>query len=304
MDFIINNVHDGLCVREYLNNVLGVSRSELTELKKKELGIVLNGVRVTVRAVLHSGDVLSLQREDNNDSQSINAVNIPLDILYEDDDIIALNKQYGMPTHPSHDHQHDTLANGLAFYYKDKGIPFVFRAVNRLDRDTSGIVLVAKNKSSAFILSKDMTEHRFEKKYIAITVGEADICGMICKDIRRIEESKIKREVCPSGIGQHALTEYETLEAQNGTSVLSVTPKTGRTHQIRVHLSSIGYPILGDTLYGEENGSSLINRQALHAYSLSFTHPTNKKIMRITAPLPDDMGNLLSTELREKLCKR
>ena len=170
------------------------------------------------------------------------------------------------------------------------GIPFVFRAGNRLDRVTSGVVLVAKNKNSAFILAKQIAEFKVTKKYIAIVEGEVRSDGIVEGNIRRIEEGKMRRGVFPDG--QYALTEYEVLGVKNGLSALLVTPKTGRTHQIRVHTSYIGHPIIGDTLYGNESGSEHINRQALHAYSLTFSLPSNNETITVKAPLPSDMASI------------
>ncbi len=286
----ISSEYDGMLLREYLRNVLRLSRAELTELKKRDGGIMLNGVRVTVRAVLKEGDELILSRDDTTSSKGVIPVELPLDILYEDDDVIALNKPPFMPTHPSHEHQSDTLANALAYYFESKGTPFIFRAVNRLDRDTSGVVLVAKNKNSAFVLARQIAEFKIVKKYIAIAEGELCGKGEIKGNIRRVEDGKMRRGVFPDG--QYALTEYEVLGVKDGLTALLITPKTGRTHQIRVHLSYIGHPILGDTLYGNENGSELISRQALHAYSLTFSLPSNNEIITVTAPLPTDMADI------------
>lgn len=290
MRIVISSEYDGMLLREYLRSVMRLSRAEITELKKRDDGIVLNGKHVTVRAVLRSGDELVLSREDLVSSEGVIPVQLPLDILYEDDDVIALNKPPFMPTHPSHEHQSDTLANALAYYFETKGVPFVFRAVNRLDRDTSGVVLVAKNKNAAFFLARQISEFNVVKKYIAIVNGELSGSGVIEGNIRRVMEGKMERGVFSDG--QYALTEYEVLSVKDGVSALLVTPKTGRTHQIRVHLSHIGHPIIGDTLYGGENGSELISRQALHAHSLTFSLPSNNETITVTAPLPDDIATL------------
>lgn len=291
MDYIINEQFDGVLLRNYLKNHLNISRAELTSLKVKDNGIALNGKEVTVRAILKQGDILSLKREDEVSSQGIIPIMLPLDIIYEDENIIALNKPPLMPTHPSHDHQTDTLANALAFYFKNKNTPFVFRSVNRLDRDTSGIVLVAKDKATAFSLSKQMAEIPFEKTYIALSEGVITEPFRVDGYIKRCYDSSMKRCMTEDG-GQYSLTEFDPIKAYDTYTVLKARLKTGRTHQIRVHLSSIEHPIMGDTLYGNENGSEMIRRQALHAYSLSFFHPCSNKEITLTAPLPDDILSL------------
>ena len=270
-----------------------MSRAELSHLKSLDTGIMINGVRVTVRAVLATGDVLFLDRDDAAAGENVIPGDIPLDIIYEDDDIIALNKPAGMPTHPSHGHYYDTLANGLAFYFAKKSIPFVFRAVNRLDRDTSGIVLVAKNRASAYRISSEMSRGGIKKTYIAAAVGAVYQSGTVIANIKRRYESIIERTVCPENEGQYAETRYAPLYTDGKVTLLEVRPVTGRTHQIRVHMAYIGHPLCGDTLYGEE--SELIGRQALHCSRLEFTHPTTGERIILSAPLKGDM---------ERLCRR
>lgn len=296
MKLKISDEHDSLTVRSYLSSVIGISRGELTSLKAKEDGIILNGKRVTVRAALHSGDILELNRSDESGSSGILPVELPLDIIYEDDDIIALNKPPFTPTHPSYEHQTDTLANALAFYYASKEIPFVFRAVNRLDKDTSGIVIVAKNRASAFYMSRQISEFKVEKKYIALACGHIDRDFSVEANMVRSENSKMKRIICSNEQGQYSRTDFTSIGTYNGYTALYALPKTGRTHQIRLHLSHVGHPILGDTLYGCEEGSPLIGRQALHAYSLVFVRQSDGKLITLTAPLPDDISNLLNNK--------
>ncbi len=292
MTYTIEAEHHGWTLLPYLRRVLALSRAEVTSLKQKERGILLNGERVTVRAVLREGDVLFLDRADGASGESVLPRPIPLEILYEDDDLIAVNKPAGMPTHPSHGHQEDTLANGLAYLFEGRGVPFVFRAVNRLDRDTSGVVLVAKNRGAAFALSRQLTEGTVEKRYLAVVIGAVSEGGTVAQNIRRREESKMERAVCPPHEGQYAKTDYAPLASRNGLSLLSVAPETGRTHQIRVHLASLGHPICGDTLYGDPVGSPLIGRQALHARSLSFLRPSDGERITVTAPLHEDLASL------------
>ena len=294
MNYVISAEHNGKTILEYLKKVLVLSRAEITSLKNKENGILLNGGHMTVRAVLSENDVLSLARADTEEAQNKNIVprNIPIDILYEDDDMIAVNKPYGMPTHPSHGHFDDTLANALSFYFAEKGIPFVFRAVNRLDRDTSGIVLVAKNRSAAFKLSIQLSKGLAEKEYIAVAEGFISENGCIKAFIKRKHESIIERTVCPPTEGQYAETCYMPLASNKKATLLSVAPKTGRTHQIRVHLSHIGHPICGDTLYGNPDDSPLISRQALHCLKLTVRRIDSGEPITLTAPLHDDMKKL------------
>ena len=208
MTYTVTAAHDGQKLLDYLRKTLCLSRAEITALKGKEEGIVLNGVRVTVRAILHEGDVLVLDRADGEAGDGVLPRPMPVDILYEDDDLIAVNKPAGIPTHPSHGHQEDTLANGLAYLFERRGVPFVFRAVNRLDRDTAGVVLVAKNRGAAFLLSRQLTEGLVEKTYLAVVTGTVGEAGTVEKNIRRREESKMERTVCPSEEGQYARTDY------------------------------------------------------------------------------------------------
>lgn len=299
MEYIISKEYDGICLRSYLRSVLNISRAELITLKKKEDGIVLNGKKVTVRAILKEGDILSLNRNDDISSLNIVPVELPLDIIYEDDDIIALNKPPYMPTHPSHEHQYDTLANALAFYFKNQNTPFVFRSVNRLDRDTSGIVLVAKNKSVAYKLSKDMSNFAFEKTYFVLAEGTIDNNFSVKANMKRCDDSSIKRCICSDDEGQYSFTGFEVINNYEKFTALYAKPKTGRTHQIRLHLSYAGFPIVGDSLYGNE--STLIDRQCLHCVRLSFIHPVTDKKITLNAPIPSDISALIKGNENEQV---
>ena len=295
MPFVITKAEEGTLLREYLRKTLGLSRAELTVLKQRDEGILLNGIRVTVRAVLHEGDILTLDRVDKTSSEAVVPRNLPLSILYEDEDLIAVNKPPFMPTHPSHGHYEDTLANALAFHFAAAGEPFVFRAVNRLDRDTSGIVLVAKNRGAAFRLSQAIAGGEVEKRYLALAIGKIAHSGTVDANIRRRTESMIERTVCPPTEGQSAKTDYRPLTGNESLTLLEVMPITGRTHQIRVHMASLGHPLLGDTLYGNPSPSPLIARQALHAVSLTFHRPSDGETITVTAPLPPDMAAIVQT---------
>lgn len=256
MRYVITEEQDGTTVKDFLFGTLGFSRAAVTRLKKRENGITVRGSQATVRAVLRSGDELVLRYEDGEEDVigNILPVQMPLDILYEDGNVIACGKPPFQPTHPSHGHYNDTLANGLASYFALRGIPFVFRAISRLDADTSGVVLVAKNKPAAAALSRQMYAKTVKKEYIAVLRGtlESDK-GEICRNIGRIAQSVIFREVKRDGSGAYALTRYRVLcryelSGHPYTAVLA-EPVTGRTHQLRVHFDSIGHTILGDRLY-------------------------------------------------------
>ena len=284
----------GLTVKEILINELGFSKRAITSLKARPDGILINGKHATVRAQIKENDILEINSDDNTDNSEklIPSSTLP-DIIYEDDDIIALNKPPFMPTHQSQGHFYDTLANSLAYYFSQQNRPFVFRSVNRLDRNTSGIVLVAKNRLSSSKLSYQMKNNGISKTYIAILQGTLENDeGIIETQIRRKEESIILREVCAkTDDSKIATTSYKVLAKKNGLSLVLATPITGRTHQLRVHFAHLGAQILGDDLYGKS--SELINRHALHAYHLSFNHPELKEQMDIFAPLPYDMQSII-----------
>jgi len=216
-------------------------------------------------------------------------MNLDFSIVYEDDDIIVVDKPANTPIHPSQNNFDNSLANGLAYYYKEKGIPFVFRCMNRLDRDTTGLVLLAKNMFSSCVLS-DMVKNRdIHREYLAVVEGKLDSSGTIDAPIARKEGSVIERCIDFAN-GQKAVTHYRLLEHKDGYSLASIVLETGRTHQIRVHMKHIGHPLPGDFIYNPNYDH--ITRQALHSYKLEFVHPITKKAMEFTAPLPQDMKSL------------
>jgi len=266
----------------------------VTALKRRDGGIMLNNSPVTVRAVVHSGDVVELAFDDDF-SSDIEPKDIPLSVVYEDEYIIAVNKPAGMPTHPSRGHLDDTLANALMYYMSSHKGDFVFRALNRLDRDTSGIVTVAKDRRSAAALSGKIEL----KEYTAVLIGEIAESGIIRRNIRRRYESMIEREVCDESDGQYAETKYERVFYGNGMSVVKAYPITGRTHQLRVHFASEGHPIVGDTLYGPREGSLYIDRQALHCSMMVYRLPDGSKAT-IKAELFDDIKKLIGNVYDEK----
>ena len=291
MIYVISKEESGKTVKEILRFGVGLSLAFTKQLKFLDGGILLNGERVTVRKTVCEGDVLELATEDL-EKTDLCPVNIPISVIFEDEHMILPNKPANMPTHPSHNHRGDTLADALAYKYQQEGKNFVFRAISRLDRNTSGILLIAKNRISASKLSKSMKNGEFEKQYIAILDGHPkEDCGIIDTYIKREAESIIFRKVCDENEGgDRAVTEYKVLARSENHSLVLALPKTGRTHQLRVHFAHIGAPILGDDLYGKQ--SEQIARHALHAYSLTFPHPATQEPVTYKAPLCDDMKEL------------
>ena len=292
MDFKVDENFSGKRLRDFLCRRLFTSRALVTDLKKKD-GMKVNGQSVTVRFILNCGDTVSLAIEDTYDDcdESLYPCDMPLDIIYEDEYIMAVNKPPYMPTHLSHGHRLDTLANALKAEFDRRGKPFVMRAVNRLDGDTSGIVIVAKDRYSADRFAKTNKNIDYEKIYTAFCTGDIEGEGEIKSYIRRVEESIITRAVYDEGKdSEFAHTRYKVLKKVGKVAVVECEPITGRTHQLRVHLSHIGAPIVGDDMYGGDDG---MKRQALHAGTLSFTHPFSGRRVSLTAPLPQDMESYL-----------
>ena len=297
MTFNVQEKYDNLRLSVFIREACGVSRATLIKLKKLDNGIMLNGERVTVAATVKSGDVLILAIEDREDETNpfVTAVGEMPEVVYEDEAVIAVNKPYGMPTHTSHGHRDDSLANSVCAYFAKKGKPFVFRAVNRLDLDTSGVVLIAKNRYYANILSRSMENGEFSKKYLAILDGDIPKSGEVDGYISREGESIIKRTLSDTETegSDYSLTRYERVCSSNGASVVIAAPVTGRTHQLRVHFSFVGAPIYGDTMYGAP--SEHIDRQALHAYELTFPSPITGEKITVKADIPSDMKTLAKT---------
>lgn len=294
MRYIISSREDGMTVKEILLHSIGVSVSHLRHLKFIENGIMLDGEKVTVRRRVATGDVLEVAVEDSAAGSRLTPSDLPLDMVYEDASIAVPSKSAFMPTHPSRDHHGDTLADALAYRYRNADTPFVFRPINRLDRNTSGLTLIARDRISAARLSEDMRGGRIKKQYAALLCGVPHTPeGVIETYLRRTDKSIIKREVCDAdGGGDYALTRYRVLRSTDTHSLVLASPETGRTHQLRVHFASIGCAILGDDMYGEE--SPLISRQALHASSLSLIHPQTNERLRLSARLPEDMRKAVS----------
>ena len=280
-------------VRQVLNQEFNLSYNLLIKLKKDKR-ILLNDVPTYVDVQISVGDVISVNIDFYEDNSNIVATPMNLNILYEDESFLILDKPAGIPVHPSILHFENSLSNGVKYYFDSIGLHKKIRPVNRLDRNTSGIVIFAKNEYVQNSLSKQMDDKTFVKKYISICEGAfSKKEGTIDFPIARRENSIIER--CVDSSGDIAITHYKVLKEFNIKdticSELLINLETGRTHQIRVHLAYLGHPIIGDSLYGNE--SSLINRQALHAYEVQFIHPITKNKMRIISEVPKDIQNLL-----------
>ena len=258
-------------MKDYLHS-LGFSVTLIKEAKYG--GIHLNGAPVTVRATVNNDDLVEIYLKEEI-SEGIPPMDIPIRVIYEDEDILAVDKPTNMPTHPSKGNNLPTLANAVMGYYNGN---FVFRSVNRLDRDTSGIVIIAKNRISAYALSASMKAGLWEKKYHAIVEGiPKEEEATIDAPIDRIEEGNIKRTVRADG--KRAITKYKVVEKYSDSSLCEITLLTGRTHQIRVHMSHIGHPLVSDFLYGTKSEKEYF----LRCVEIRFPHPRTKEILIIRA---------------------
>lgn len=290
LTYEIPDEFNGKTVKDFLkHNKISVAMT--TKLKKKENGIMLNGKRVFVTEKLLKGDVLELLTESKEDfSEFIYPTKGTLDIIYEDEDFLAVNKPPYLPVHPSKGHPYDSLANIVVYYYKQKNENFTFRCINRLDKDTSGVTLIAKNAYAHELMRRLNIENKINKTYYAIVHGMPQPAeGKIDLPIYRPEEATIKRIV--SDCGKEAITLYKTVKTNSLLSLVEINLITGRTHQIRVHFSHIGHPLAGDFLYGNEN-DGVISRQALHCGKISFQHPLSGELLNLKAELPKDMKNI------------
>ena len=284
IEFIINEAYDGQKVIAYLRGEAKLSARLVNSLKRIEKGITLNGEHIRTVDILHKGDILAVNiPEDNND---IEPVEYPLDIVYEDNDIIVINKPAGLAMHPTHNHQGDTLANAVTAYLVSKGANTAFRAVGRLDKSTSGLVVCALNKYAAASLAGN-----FEKTYFALVKGEFDGSGTIVKPIYRPDPMKTIRAVGENG--DRAVTHWQCEWTDGDISLMKVTLETGRTHQIRVHFASIGAPLCGDDMYGSTD--MRVSRAALHCGILDFAHPVSGETMNFEVPVPEDMEKVIKS---------
>lgn len=285
LEYIISSDTNPVTVLDFLKQE-GFSRHILSSMKNSSGNcIVLNGERGFGRSVLKEGDRLVVTVPEVESGENIIRTEMDLDILYEDEDILVINKPAGMPVHPSMGNYENTLANGIAWYFSQKGEDFVYRCINRLDRDTTGALILAKNPLSAAVLSVQMKRRQIRRTYLALVDGVLPESGVVDAPIARMDGSVITREV-NFETGESAVTHYERLAVGRYYSLAELHLETGRTHQIRVHMKYIGHPLPGDFLYNPDY--RWIKRQPLHSYQLEFTHPVTKKAMLFTAPVPAD----------------
>ena len=289
---VVDKAYDGRKIREYLKEKLGLS-SRLIRSASVDKRIFVNNKAVKMNYILNANDniLIDLMKDE---TQNIDPENIPIEVVYEDEDIIVVNKGPNMVVHPTKRHQSGTLANALMYYFKESNQKCIVRLVSRLDMDTSGLIIIGKNQYAHMELSKEMTLNNIEKRYLAVVHGHMEKTeGTIDLPIYRPEEEGTIRRVVDER-GQRSITHYKVIERYKDSDLVECLLETGRTHQIRVHLSSLGNPIYGDTLYGYgDEEEDLIKRQALHAYGLDFKSPRSGEELSLNSELPYDMKELL-----------
>lgn len=279
--FTVPKEYDGVVCKEFLKKYCKISSRLITKLVRTEKGITKDGKLIRTIDSVHFGDTIEIKLP--NDNNEIEPVSGELDIKFEDKHILIVNKPPNMPVHPTKNHQRDTLANIVRYYALSKGEDYTFRAINRIDRDTSGLVLIAKDRFTASGLKG------VYKEYTAVCQGNIVEDGTVDKNIRLRPDSKMVREV--NSEGARAVTHYFVLSRNKDYSLVRCVLETGRTHQIRCHMSYLGHPLAGDDLYGGNRDK--ISRQALHCSYLRFIHPVTKQTIEIKSQMPDDMKSLI-----------
>ncbi|WP_088103490.1 RluA family pseudouridine synthase [Halalkalibacter urbisdiaboli] len=288
----VDESYAGNVLRSYLREEQQISKKALADIKFGGGTIKVNGKEATVRTILHTSDVVSITLPPEIPSDSIIPEDIPLTIVYEDEHVMVINKPPGMATIPSREHRTNTLANAVIGYFNREGISSTFHAVNRLDKDTSGLLVVAKHRLAHDRLSKIQKKGNLSRYYQTIVHGKLESQTFtIDAPIGRNEESIIEREVREDG--KRAITHCEVVAEGEQVSFVSVKLETGRTHQIRVHFAYIGHPLCGDDLYGGER--TFIKRHALHCHQVKFVHPFTGEVLHFQADLPDDMVKVLKS---------
>lgn len=284
-EYQITAAEEGRKIGDFLREK-GYSRHLIRQLKETEDGLLRNAQPTFTTVALKAGDRIRVRLlEKAEGSEAIMPAPLPFEIVYEDEDLLVVNKPADMPIHPSFQNHGNTLADALTWHYQQHGEDFVYRCINRLDRDTTGVLVLAKNPLSGALLSAQMKQRQIRRTYLALTDGIPPEKGTVSAPIARMDDSVITREVNWEH-GETAVTHYERLAVSNGYSLVELHLDTGRTHQIRVHMKYIGCPLPGDFLYHPV--FDRISRQALHSFQLEFCHPITKKPLRFLAPVPED----------------
>ncbi|NFM77437.1 RluA family pseudouridine synthase [Clostridium botulinum] len=290
--FVVKKINHNIDIKDYLREMENLSGRFIRK-AVRDGRVFVNKEKVIKKHKLSQDDLIEIYMQED-EHQNIEPEDMNIEIVYEDNDIIVINKRPGIVVHPTKGHPTGTLSNGILYHFKKNGEKSIVRLVSRLDRDTSGLIIIAKNQFSHMRLASDMSKDRFRKIYIAVVHGSMkEKEGRINLPIYKEEEGEsIKRIVDERG--QESITTYEVLEELSKGSVVRLELETGRTHQIRVHMSHLGHPLYGDSLYGKgEEEKEYIERQALHAYKLEFPHPRTGDILKLQCSLPDDIKNLI-----------
>ena len=300
LTYTVTEEEAGVSLLEWLRDK-GCSRQVLAHLKNTK-GLFKNGERPFAKEPVRSGDQIKLRLTEEAGSEGIVPVCLPFSVVYEDEDLLVIDKPAGLPVHPSINHYENTLANGVMWRCQQTGEPFPFRCINRLDAGTTGLLIIAKNMFSAAVLYSAMKKRKIKRTYLAVASGEIRKPGTVDLPIGRVSDSVIERCIDQEH-GERAVTHYEPVAVckvpGNGSyTMLRLQLETGRTHQIRVHMKAIGHPLAGDYLYAPEDCSA--ERPLLHSRSLEFTHPVTGEPMKLTAELPEDMKNYAEWKRREE----
>ncbi len=300
LTYTVTEEEAGVSLLEWLRDK-GCSRQVLAHLKNTK-GLFKNGERPFAKEPVRSGDQIKLRLTEEAGSEGIVPVCLPFSVVYEDEDLLVIDKPAGLPVHPSINHYENTLANGVMWRCQQTGEPFPFRCINRLDAGTTGLLIIAKNMFSAAVLYSAMKKRKIKRTYLAVASGEIRKPGTVDLPIGRVSDSVIERCIDQEH-GERAVTHYEPVAVckvpGNGSyTMLRLQLETGRTHQIRVHMKAIGHPLAGDYLYAPEDCSA--DRPLLHSRSLEFIHPVTQEPMKLTAELPEDMKNYAEWKRREE----
>lgn len=283
--FVVPKECDRIQANTFLKHHCNVSARMITRLKRVENGILRNGELLRTIDTVNENDVIVLNLpEDKNEILPVEGM---LNILYEDKHILVVDKPHNMPVHPTKIHQNDTLANIVIYHQRQHNENYTFRAINRLDKDTSGIVVIAKDRYSASILFGNL-----QKVYTAVCQGIIEDSGTIDKPIGLLEGHTIQRAIIDNG--ERSITHYKPIKNTQNHTLLEIALETGHTHQIRCHFSGIGYPLAGDDMYG--GSTKLISRQALHCSKVSFIHPITKEFIEIESRLPEDIKQVIEKD--------